>query len=244
MPVLSVDLAYVDYRDVGIAVLETADGGTACRFVPVALRGSPSPDGLAKYLDRLSADSGASHMLIDGPQGWKDPDNGLPHSRRCERTLNTPAKTGLPGTVKPANYGPYVAFSIALYERLTGAGWQLFQNEGAAPRDATRRVLVESFPLSAWRSLSIPGLPAKKNARPSDLEERLTALHDVFPLEVASEPNHDELQALVAGLAGVALERDAVADVAAAGVAPFRLAGSWREGFIVNPRRPTGARAA
>jgi hypothetical protein len=42
----------------------------------------------------LADDLGAAALLIDGPEAWKDPDNGLQHSRVCERELNTPAKTG------------------------------------------------------------------------------------------------------------------------------------------------------
>lgn len=242
MPVLSVDLAYIDYRDVGLAVLDEVGETTTCHFVPVALRGRPSPEVLAHYLDRLASDVGAAHLIVDGPQGWKDPNNGLPHSRRCERELNTPAKTGLPGSVKPANYGPFVAFSIAMYECLSNAGWQLFS--GSAPVSSTNRTLIESFPLSAWRSLGVRALPSKQKARPSDLVDGLSALRTLFTLELVSDPNHDELQALVAGLAAVALERGRVEQASASGVAPFRLADSWREGFIVNPRRPAGGRDA
>ena len=56
-------------------------------------------------------------------------------------------------------------------------------------------------------------------------------------VEGAEDLTHDELQALIAGLAGIAVEGHASCAVTLAGVAPFELDGSWREGFIVNPAR-------
>jgi hypothetical protein len=43
---------------------------------------------------------------------------------------------------------------------------------------------------------------------------------------------------MVAGFAGLALGRDALSEVFFAGKPPFVLAGTYREGFIVNPARP------
>lgn len=242
MPVVSVDLAYMDYRDVGVAVLKSDGGHTHSEFIVLPLRGTPTPSALADSLTMLASEQGAAYLLIDGPQGWKDPDNGLLHSRRCERELNTPAKTGLPGTVKPANYKPFVTFSVALFERLTALGWTLF--DGVTPSATGRAggVLVESFPLAAWRALGLPLLPAKRKARASDITARLTDLCALFPLVTNSQPNHDELQALVAGLAGLALEGGAGTDIFVSGSAPFRLGGHWREGLIVNRRRPISLR--
>lgn len=241
MPVVSVDLAYMDYRDVGVAVLKSDGGDTHCEFSTLPLRGTPTPSALADSLIALVKEQGAAYLLIDGPQGWKDPDNGLPHSRKCERELNTPAKTGLPGTVKPANYTPFVTFSVALFERLTASGWTLFNGVTPPVTDRAAGVLVESFPLSAWRTLGLPILPAKRKARASDITERLADLCALFPLAIKSQPNHDELQALVAGLAGIALERGAGTDISVSGSAPFRLGGHWREGLIVNRRRSTSS---
>jgi hypothetical protein len=66
---------------------------------------------------------------------------------------------------------------------------------------------------------------------------RLQSLRAVFPLDVENDLSHDELQALVAGLAGVALDDGNEAGLAIAGIRPVRLEGTWREGFIVNPTR-------
>ena len=51
-------------------------------------------------------------------------------------------------------------------------------------------------------------------------------------------PNHDELQAVVSGLAGVYLERGDWSRCEVVGEPPFELDGSWREGVIVNALRP------
>jgi hypothetical protein len=127
-----------------------------CSFVDAAaagLTGAPDPELLAEFLVNLCEELGASVLTLDGPQGWKDPDNGLEHSRICERALHTPAKTGIPGIVKPGNYLPFVAFSIAVFDALGERGWPRYDGN----LGENGRVAVESFPMSAWRSLGFCG---------------------------------------------------------------------------------------
>jgi hypothetical protein len=81
-------------------------------------------------------------------------------------------------------------------------------------------------------------LPAKSRSREEDLTTRLDGLQERFPLWLTGPPNHDELQALVSGLAGVGLLGSALVRVASAGVAPYMKDGVWREGLIVNPVVP------
>jgi hypothetical protein len=236
--VVSADLAYRTYRDTGIAVLQTAAHHIDCSFVDGAgagLSGPPAPEYLADFLANLCEELDARVLLLDGPQGWKDPDNGLEHSRICERALHTPAKTGIPGVVKPGNYLPYVAFSIAVFDALGERGW--FRYDGQSRDD--RRIAVESFPMSAWRSLGLPMLPAKSKSREEDLTDRVAGLQRGFPLRLTGVPNHDELQALVSGLAGIGLLGSAHVATVSAGVAPYEKDGAWREGFIVNPVVPS-----
>jgi len=237
MAVLSVDLAYRKYADVGAVVLERGQGLIQCELLRIPLTGAPSPDALAEYLDRFCLQEGIRLLLLDGPQGWKGKDNGLTHSRRCERELNTPAKTGEPMSVKPANYGGFVRFSIAVYDALATRGWQRLSRVRSS-LGPTRRVLIEAFPLSAWRSLRIAPLPAKARTRPAELASRLAALQELFPLRLSGAPTHDQLQAVVSGLAGLPLERNEWEACAVAGVPPVAEEGYWREGFIVNPVRP------
>lgn len=231
MPVVSVDLAYRDHRDIGVVVLEQSATRIKVDRVPARMEGVPDPEALAEFLAELCVQRGASVLLLDGPQGWKDPANGLAHSRVCERALNTPAKTGLPGSVKPANYEPFVSFSIHVFDALAELGWPRFSCADAS----VSRTCVESFPFSAWRAIGIPPLPSKAKTRPPVLADRVAALRGIFPLELIGLPTHDELQALVSGLAGLALERGEISSVVVVGIAPFLLDGSVREGYIVNP---------
>jgi hypothetical protein len=234
MTIVSVDLAHSDYRNIGIVVMSRRSNRISCQFETPANYGAPDPGFLGAFLDNLCAKYGARYLLMDGPQGWKDPSNGHLHARVCERELNTPAKTGLPGIIKPANYAPFVVFSVAVYDALARCGWRRWP--GVHYGAGEGRFLVESFPLSAWRSLDLPILPAKSKAMREDIQERATTLARKLSLDLGREPGHDELQALVAGLAGIAIEAGNYVGIAVAGRSPFLLGGTWREGFIVNPK--------
>lgn len=232
MVVLSADLAYRDYRDIGVAVLHGDPDRVEVQFQLLEGGGTPTPKGVVNALLHLAEKVRAEVMLLDGPQGWRDPNGPYPNSRTCERILNTPAKTGLPGQVKPANYLPFVSFCIEVFDELARQGWPRF----AGDLSQVQHCAVESFPLSAWRALGIPILPAKAKARQEDLESRTRLLVDRFRLSLNRAPNHDELQALVSGLAGLPLLREESAALKIDGIAPFELEGAIREGFIVNPR--------
>jgi hypothetical protein len=234
VPILSVDLAYRHHRDIGVVLLRDDTRSLEARLLPVRLQGDPQPDKLAEYFANLARDLHASVLLVDGPQGWKDPENGLEHSRVCEKQLNTPAKTGLPGAVKPANYGPFVEFSIAFFDQLSARGWPCYRAEGTASGTA-----IETFPLAAWRSLGLKALPAKAKSSPAVLRQAADALLTLYPTRLDAEPNHDELQALVAAFAGLAIVRGAATEFQLSGRAPFVLGGTYREGFIACPRRGT-----
>jgi hypothetical protein len=149
--------------------------------------------------------------------------------------LNTPAKTGMPGNVKPKNYRPFVEFSIEVYDALDARGWPRLKDVGIPKQ----RCIVESFPLSAWRSLGISALPAKAKSKPEDLHNRYSILQHRFSIRTNSHPNHDELQAIVSGLAGLALEANRMSGIYISGVAPFEFEGKYREGYIVNPNQRT-----
>lgn len=235
MRILSIDLAYRDYRDIGVALLEPGGAQVLVAFHPIRGFGVPLANATAEKIASRAAELEADIILVDGPQGWKDPNSPHPHSRVCERVLNTPAKTGLPGHVKPANYAPFVAFSIEVFNALDALGWPRY---GGAQTSA-RHTTVESFPLSAWRSLGLRILPAKAKATEQDIQDRLASLTAMFDLKVDQVPNHDELQALVSGLAGIALLRGDTNAFRIEGVAPFILDGTVREGVIVNPARRT-----
>lgn len=175
--------------------------------------------------------------MLDGPQAWKSRDNGLEHARVSERQLNTACKTGLPGVVKPATYRAFAEFCLDVYDGLCRRGWRRLATR-EQPDSGQARVLVESYPCAAWKALGLRPLPSKRRARVSDLALGLAALRAVVPMHVNRPPNHDQLQAIVGGLPGLALaERDA-AGAQIVGKPPMREDGHWREGFIVLPVRP------
>ena len=101
-----------------------------------------------------------------------------------------------------------------------------------------RRVLVESYPYAAWKSLGLAPLPSKRRAKVSDLAAAYAALRTLIPFTTDRPPNHDQLQAIVAGLPGLALDERNSAAVRIVGNPPRREDGHWREGFIVLPLPP------
>jgi hypothetical protein len=236
MTVISVDLAYKDFRDVGLVLLEAS--GSRIVAVPIAfesvdLVGRPDAARLASFLASLAKEVEASAIVIDGPQGWKAEDNGLEHCRRCEQELATPGKTGPPRATKPANYLAFTTFSIALFDELAQRSFPRLATTGSWPH----HVAIESFPTAAWRSLGISPLPGKGNSTGEDLSTKLDELKTCFDLDVRGELNHDQLQATVAGLAALPLERQTTVGIAFAGVEPFVEEGTWREGYILIPAR-------
>lgn len=203
---------------------------------------------LAGRLNHLCGVRGIRILMLDGPQAWKSASNGLEHARASERRLNTAAKTGLPGLVKPVTYRPFAEFCIDVYDALCRRGWRrLTTQDHASPslqpnlreeKAPQERVLVESYPHAAWKSLGIKPLPSKRRARISDLAEAYAALAAVIPFTTNRPPNHDQLQAIVGGLAGLALEERNTAAMRIVGNPPRREEGHWREGFIALPIAP------
>ena len=244
MAVLSVDLAYRRWSDLGIVVLDRAQGANApiaCEIVPSVWPGDdPGPvdaNTLAGRLNHLCGVRGINVMLLDGPQAWKSRSNGLEHSRVSERQLNTSAKTGLPGMVKPVTYRAFAEFCLDVYDALCRRGWRRLETR-EQPGSPPERVLVESYPHAAWKSLDLKPLPSKRRSKVSDLAEAYGALRALIPITVNRPPNHDQLQAIVGGLPGLALAERNTAAARIVGKPPRREDGHWREGFIVLPVPP------
>jgi hypothetical protein len=194
-------------------------------------------DILAGLLNHLSNVRGIRVIMLDGPQAWKSRSNGLEHSRVSERQLNTAAKTGLPGMVKPITYRPFAEFCLDVYDALCRRGWRRLETKDQ-PGSSPERVLVESYPFAAWKSLGLKPLLSKRRARVSDLAEAYGALRSIIPFTTNRPPNHDQLQAIVGGLPGLALEERNTALTRIVGSPPRREEGHWREGFIVLPVAP------
>ena len=234
--ILSVDLASRRYRDIGVAVVKLDHGEVRCHFVSLQnsiLQGAPSAQVLASFLKGTAEEANADVILIDGPQGWKDPANGLVHSRVCERLLATQGKTGLPGLVKPASWTYMAQFSIELFDELEELGFPRLEDLGDLKTGT--KLALESFPTSAWRTLKLKPLPGKNKDSATQVQVCFTALRQLLPIHLEGRPTHDELQALVAALAGLPLLGFSGMGYALSGTKPTRIDGTWREGFIVNP---------
>jgi hypothetical protein len=242
--VLSVDLAIQRYRDIGIVVMESSAKYVATSLVrpeSLGLRERPRVPLLAQFLDDLAQELGVRAILIDGPQAWKSPNNGLEHSRICERLLFTQAKTGLIGNAKPGTAIGFVSFAIALFDELGLRGWSRL--DGRTAQVADGQVALESFPTAAWRALGQRPLPAKSAARETGIADWVSLLRAGYRVEFAESPTHDELQAAVAGLGGLAWLAGNDSGYELVGHPPEKVNGHWCEGYILNPR-PGIARAA
>jgi hypothetical protein len=252
MAIMSVDLAFRRWTDLGLVVLDGASptAPIQCEILAWDDGGNgPGPvqaDILAGRLNHFCNVRGIHVLMLDGPQAWKSRTNGLAHARTSERVLNTAAKTGLPGMVKPITYRGFAEFCVDVYDALCRRGWRRLDTAStpdAGPGASRDRVLVESYPCAAWKSLGLKPLPSKRRARVSHLAEAFAALTSIVPLKLNRPPNHDQLQAIVGGLPGLALEASDYDGARIVGSPPRREDGQWREGFIVLPVRPSPYRA-
>jgi hypothetical protein len=232
MTVLSIDLASRRYRDNGIAILSGVPGRVEAQLIApqsLGLHGEPEVEPFAEAIATLASQHRIRVILLDGPQGWRADASALVHQRHCERETRTPGKTGLPGVVKPRSWTRMAEFSVALFDALAARGWprltDAWRGEPAA---------VESFPTHAWRMLGEMSLPGKSAT--TTLEPWLAILRRAGIVLPNAEIGHDEVQALVAGLAGVALLHGGLSACDLRGVNPFIEGRVWREGFILSPR--------
>ena len=264
MAVLSVDLAYRRWSDLGIVILDRKAAAISCEIIPSTATGLDAdhaggpidPNILAGRLNHLCGVRGIRIIVLDGPQAWKSNANGCLHARLSERQLNTAAKTGLPGMVKPGPYRPFAEFCLDVYDGLCRRGWRRLDTQTrpgmhhdhidqyANTNLDAQRILIESYPHAAWKSLGLKPLPAKRRARVSDLAEAYHGLNCLVPISTTRPPNHDQLQAIVGGLPGLAIEENNAADARIVGNPPRREDGHWREGFIVLPLPPHSAEFA
>ena len=237
MAVLSVDLACRSWSDLGVVVLEQKGLQIACEIIRWQSPTPPPVVELALRLNQLALERKVGVLMLDGPQAWKSDDNGEAFCRVSERALNTSAKTGLPGTVLPGTYERFVGYCLALYDALGRLGWQRLATR-EHEHELPARILVESYPHAAWKSLGIAPLPAKRKCRVSHLAEAYLRLTELLPITTSQPPNHDQLQAIVGGLPGLAIEQGNQTASRIVGEAPRWENGHWREGFIVLPLPP------
>jgi hypothetical protein len=229
--ILSVDLACKRHADIGVALLEAHDDRIVASIIDADLPDPPHADILADWLHALAAHYDVAGIAIDGPLGWKAPGTDAEHCRVSEKAVRAPGKTGLPPDgVKPRNYLAFTEFSIALFERLTTRYGFTLPEGSPDPRFVT-----ETFPTAAWRALGLAPLPGKGRTAPADLHASIERLCGRVPVYLDRAPTHDQLQAVVGGLAPLAWARGQTGRVMLAGRPPQRLDGRWREGYIMIP---------
>jgi hypothetical protein len=171
-----------------------------------------SASAMARALDDLAMDSGASVLSLDGPQGWRHPLAGDRPGvgRACEKAARTPGKTGPLGLVYPANYGDWVCFCIDVFAELLAIGNARLFEADASEDGGHRRVgsywLIECFPSSTWVASGLTKLPGHSAAPPRVVAEHAKALRIAYGLpEGMLTDQHDELQAVVAALPAAAI---------------------------------------
>lgn len=233
--VLSVDLAYKRHADIGVALLEAGAHRITATIIAPDLPDPPQPHVLADWLHDLARAHDVQGLAIDGPLGWKAPGTDALHCRVSEKQVRAPGKTGLPPDgVKPRTYLAFTTFSIALFERLTTThGYRLPGDAAGAPSGDA--FVTETFPTAAWRALGLAPLPAKGKTREADLHDAVARLCARTSLVIDHAPSHDQLQAVVGGLAPLAWACGARDRVTLAGLPPQRLDGRWCEGYIMVP---------
>lgn len=233
MTIVSVDLASRRYTDIGIAVLKDGRSKIDVELIPppnLNLVGVPDACMLAMKLCTLAMQVDARLLILDSPQGWSGGTTESVIMRSCERATRTPGKTGLPGCVKPRPFARMVEFSIAVFDFLHVAGWPRLEDCNWSGDHRS----IESFPTHAWRTLKHDPLRAKPLDK-SEIERWRDKLNEYCPIKWHRLPSHDELQAVVAGLAGILMERYGAQSCAIDGLPPYMEDGVWREGFIVSP---------
>jgi len=237
--VLSVDLALKSYDDFGCCLLASETGEVAAAEFPTpagtGLKGRPEPQRCADALAAYCEERGVSVLLLDGPQGWKDPTTRNEHARICERLLSTPGKMGLPPDgVLPGPFLSFARFSVDLFAALAERGAVRPDFEPfTVPEEGF--LLLESYPAAAWKALGLMPLRSKAKAKLDDPQQACLNLQRLVPVSFRHSVNHDEAQALVAGLAGVAVAFDNTAGYNAVGAPLHYAEATAREGYIVLP---------
>ncbi|MGA9531161.1 MAG: hypothetical protein WBR18_00420 [Anaerolineales bacterium] len=231
---LAVDLASRRYGDMGFAFLQA---GQAAPLFPtpaeLGLQDPPEAPALAQALNQFAQARGVTSILLDGSQGWRHPSSPIEYMRLCERVVNTPGKTGVPGTTRPGTYLSYVTFSIDVFAHLRSSGWSLLTHDWADKR--RQRWVVEVFPSVAWSLLGMDRLPSKSKVG-KKLAPWRKRLSRATGYALPAKLTHDQLQAAIVLPLGTSLSERRRDLVLLAGVDPIIEDDIVYEGLIASPR--------
>ena len=160
------------------------------------------------------------------------------------RNLPRRARSSTAGVVRPGNFLPFARFSIEVFDFLVREFGAHLAESPRIIAPSSGFLALESFPTSAWRSLGLKPLPGKGKSKPFDVDKGTAQLQQLYNLALSSHPTHDELQALVAALAGPPILNGDPSGYRADGAAPVTKNGVRVEGYIVNPVRPHSVSAS
>ena len=221
--VLGVDLASARWAFNGSALVQFDPATDALtRVVPGAITwpGTDTPltaQALSDVIHTFAAREDVRAVALDGPHAWRNPHTpvDLPGvGRRSEYLCRTQGKTGVYPTAYPGTQFAWIDFCVRVFDALLAKpGVQLAEapaedtsaacapHAGHAPPALDGYVVLECFPTSIWRASGLTPLPAK--AKRPDVQRFYDTLAAAYALPPVRVSSHDDLQAIVAALAGV-----------------------------------------
>jgi hypothetical protein len=231
--VLGIDLASARWTFNGSALLHVhAESRAFTRVVPgaIAWPGADTPltpQALASAIHACAIREHVRAVALDGPHAWRNPltpADAPGVGRRCEYLCRTQGKTGVYPKTYPGNQFAWIDFCVQVYDALLArpgvrladlpvAGLLPTGDATGGPRGGDARavggvggagdgyVVLECFPTSIWRASGLTPLPAK--AKQPNVQAHYDALAAAYALPPAQVTSHDDLQAIVAALAGV-----------------------------------------
>ena len=205
--VLGIDLASARWTFNGSALLEYhAHSGVITRVVPGAIAWPAAdtpltPQNLAAVIHAFAVREHVRAVALDGPHGWRNPFTPADApgvGRRCEYLCRTQGKTGVYPQTYPGTQFAWIDFCVQVFDALLAQpGVRLADVPAAA---SAGYVVLECFPTSIWRASGLKPLPAK--AKRPNVQAHYDALAAAYVLPPAQVTSHDNLQAIVAALAG------------------------------------------
>ena len=220
--VLGIDLASARWSYNGSALLHfQAESGAFTRVVPGAITWPASdtpltpltPQALADAVHAFAVGEGVRAVALDGPHAWRNPEtpSDLPGvGRRGEFACRTQGKTGVYPQAYPSTQFGWIDFCVRVFDALLAQpGVRLAEapvaaaaiNEAGGPGAVHGYVVLETFPTATWRASGLLPLPAK--AKRPDVQRYYDELAAAYALPPVPVSGHDDLQAIVAALAGV-----------------------------------------
>lgn len=221
--VLGIDLASARWTFNGSALLHFhAESRAITHVVPGAIAWpgpeTPlTPQALASRIHEFAVRAHVRAVALDGPHAWRNPHTPVDVpgvGRRCESLCRTQGKTGVYPKAYPGTQFAWIDFCVRVFDALLAKpGVQLAEapaedtsaacapHAGHAPPALDGYVVLECFPTSIWRASGLTPLPAK--AKRPDVQRFYDTLAAAYALPPVRVSSHDDLQAIVAALAGV-----------------------------------------